>query len=198
MAKLIGLTGGIGSGKTTIANFFAEKGVPVYIADQEAKKLMDSDAIKKAVLDIFGSSVFENNTIVRSKLAEIVFNDQKKLEELNQIVHPAVRSHFRNWVEENFHQEILLYESAILFESGHYKDFDYIISVIAPLESRIARVLERDNTNRESVLSRIKTQFTDAERINKSDFLIDNINLSDAKVKVEEILNFLKIKQNEC
>jgi dephospho-CoA kinase len=197
MAKLIGLTGGIGSGKTTIANFFAEFGVPVYVADNEAKKLMDSDVIQKAVFDIFGPSVFQNNIIVRAKLAEIVFNDQKKLEKLNQIVHPAVRAHFKNWVQAHFHQEILLYESAILFESGQYKDFDYIISVTAPLESRIARVLERDNTSREAVLSRINAQWFDAERIAKSDFVIDNINLVDSKAKVAEILKFLKIKQNE-
>ena len=198
MAKIIGLTGGIGSGKTTIAHFFAEKGVLIYIADQEARKIMDSNEIQQAILALFGPSVFEKNKIDRAKLAAIVFNDPKKLKELNSIVHPAVRSHFKKWIEENADEEILLYESAILFESGHYKDFDVIITVIAPEEVRIARVLERDNTSRAEIESRINAQWTDVERIDKSDFVIENIDLIDAKAKVVDILKILKIKQNEC
>jgi dephospho-CoA kinase len=194
---LIGLTGGIGSGKTTIAHFFAEKGISIYIADQEARNLMNSEMIQKQVKAVFGDSVFDNNAIDRAKLASVVFNDPDKLKKLNKIVHPAVRTHFKEWVKAHSNEEILLYESAILFESGHYKDFDYIITVTAPLESRIARVLERDKSSREAVLSRIKTQWTDAERSIESDFEIENSNLEEAKDSVTDILKILKIKQNE-
>jgi dephospho-CoA kinase len=198
MAKIIGLTGGIGSGKTTVANFFAASGISVYIADLEAKKLMDSPEIKNAILAIFGSTVFDSNHLVRAKLAEIVFSNPEKLEKLNAIVHPAVRKHFKDWVLRHKNEDLLLYESAILFESGHYKDFDFIIVVTAPLESRISRVLERDNTSRDQIISRIKAQWSDEKRVSKSDFVIENTNLADTKSKVENILKILKIKQNEC
>ena len=195
MAKLIGLTGGIGSGKTTIANFFAEKGVSIYIADKEARNLMHSKMIQQKVKAVFGDSVFDNNAIDRAKLASIVFNDDQKLKELNKIVHPAVRAHFKDWIREHSNEEILIYESAILFESGHYKDFDYVITVTAPHESRIARVLKRDKTSKEEIVSRIKAQWTDEERIVKSDFQIENSDLDIAKAKVCDILKILKIKQ---
>jgi dephospho-CoA kinase len=197
MAKIIGLTGGIGSGKTTVANFFAAKGISVYIADLEAKKIMDNSEIKSAILAIFGSTVFDNDCLVRAKLAEIVFNNPEKLERLNAIVHPAVRKHFKEWLILRAKEDLVLYESAILFESGHYKDFDFIIVVIAPLESRISRVVERDNTSRDQILTRIKAQWSDEERLSKSDFVIENTNLADTKSKVENILKILKIKQNE-
>jgi dephospho-CoA kinase len=198
MAKIIGLTGGIGSGKTTIANFFLEEGIPAYIADAEAKAIMETQEIHNAIYELFGTSVFTNKSLDRAKLAEIVFNDPAMLVKLNSIVHPAVRKHFKEWVAANTSKELLLYESAILFESGHYKEFDIIIAVIAPLESRIARVLERDSTSRAQVMSRVKAQWSDDERVAKSDFVIENINLKDTKSKVMDILKILKIKQNEC
>ena len=197
MAKIIGLTGGIGSGKTTIAKFFASEGVPIYIADLEAKSLMDSKEIKKEILELFGKTVFKNEMLDRAKIAEIVFNDPTMLVKLNSIVHPAVKKHFKEWVDAHESEDLLLYESAILFESGHYKEFDYVISVIAPLESRIARVLARDDSTREQVMSRVNAQWNDDERVKKSDFIIENINLDDSKLKVMDILKILKIKQNE-
>ncbi|MBC5842727.1 dephospho-CoA kinase [Flavobacterium sp. F-380] len=197
MAKIIGLTGGIGSGKTTIAKFFASEGVPIYIADLEAKSLMDSKEIKKEIFELFGKTVFKNEMLDRAKIAEIVFNDPSMLVKLNSIVHPAVKKHFKEWVHVHESEDLLLYESAILFESGHYKEFDYVISVIAPLESRIARVLARDDSTREQVMSRVNAQWNDDERIKKSDFIIENINLDDSKLKVMDILKILKIKQNE-
>ncbi|MBX9887057.1 MAG: dephospho-CoA kinase [Flavobacteriaceae bacterium] len=197
MAKIIGLTGGIGSGKTTIAKFFASEGVPIYIADLEAKSLMDSKEIKKEIFELFGKTIFKNEMLDRAKIAEIVFNDPTMLVKLNSIVHPAVKKHFKEWVDAHESEDLLLYESAILFESGHYKEFDYVISVIAPLESRIARVLARDDSTREQVMSRVNAQWNDDERIKKSDFIIENINLDDSKLKVMDILKILKIKQNE-
>jgi dephospho-CoA kinase len=197
MTKIIGLTGGIGSGKTTIANYFSTLGIPVYIADDEAKKLMESSEVKDLIKEKFGESIFENTILNRAKLAEIVFADSEKLYQLNAIVHPAVRNHFEKWLLNHKASPFVIYEAAILFESGNYKNCDYIITVTAPLESRIQRVIERDKTNREQVLKRINAQWNDEQRISKSNFIIDNRNIETAKLKAEEILKILNIQQNE-
>lgn len=197
MAKTIGLTGGIGSGKTTIAKYFMKKGIPVYIADVEAKKVMQSSTVVNAIKNAFGNSIFEGNDLRRDKLAEIVFNDPEKLKVLNGIVHPAVKEDFKEWLLQHDAYSFIVYESAILFESGTYKDFDTIIAVTAPLELRIERVIERDKTTREHVLKRINSQWTDAQRISKSDYIIENIDLEIAKNEIDNILKILKIKQNE-
>ena len=197
MTKIIGLTGGIGSGKTTIANYFSTLGIPVYIADDEAKKLMESSEVKDSIKEKFGESIFDNTILNRAKLAEIVFADSGKLDQLNAIVHPAVRNHFKKWLLNHEASPFVIYEAAILFESGNYKNCDHIITVTAPLESRIQRVIDRDKTNREQVLKRINAQWNDEQRISKSNFIIDNRNIETAKLKVEEILKILYIQQNE-
>lgn len=197
MTKIIGLTGGIGSGKTTIANYFSTLGIPVYIADDEAKKLMESSEVKDSIKEKFGESIFDNTILNRAKLAEIVFADSEKLDQLNAIVHPVVRNHFEKWLLNHKASPFVIYEAAILFESGNYKNCDYIITVTAPLESRIQRVIERDKTNREQVLKRINAQWNDEQRISKSNFIIDNRNIETAKLKAEEILKILNIQQNE-
>lgn len=197
MTKIIGLTGGIGSGKTTIANYFSTLGIPVYIADDEAKKLMESSEVKDSIKEKFGESIFDNTILNRAKLAEIVFADSGKLDQLNAIVHPAVRNHFKKWLLNHEASPFVIYEAAILFESGNYKNCDHIITVTAPLESRIQRVIDRDKTNREQVLKRINAQWNDEQRISKSNFIIDNRNIETAKLKVEEILKILNIQQNE-
>lgn len=197
MTKIIGLTGGIGSGKTTIANYFQSFGIPVYIADDEARKIMQSPEIIEAIKKLFGSSVFENDVLSREKLAGIVFNDPEKLKELNKIVHPAVKRDFDQWLLQHAAEPYIIYEAAILFESGGYKKCDLIITVTAPVESRIKRVLERDKTTRELVLKRINAQWTDEQRISKSDFVIENTSIEAAKLEVVKILKILKIKQNE-
>jgi dephospho-CoA kinase len=197
MTKIIGLTGGIGSGKTTIANHFRSLGVPVYIADDEARKIMQSTVIINAIKERFGVTIFENEILNRERLAEIVFGNPNKLKELNAIVHPAVKKHFKQWLLEHVTFPLVVYEAAILFENGNYKDFDWIITVCAPLESRIQRVMERDETTRQQVLKRINAQWTDEQRVSKSDFVIENIDSEIAKRKTEEILKILKIKQKE-
>jgi dephospho-CoA kinase len=197
MTKIIGLTGGIGSGKTTIANHFSSLGIPVYIADDEARKIMSSAGVINAIKETFGETIFENNILNRSMLAEIVFANPDKLKVLNAIVHPAVKKHFKEWLLEQAAFPLVVYEAAILFESGNYKDFDWIISVSAPLEGRIQRVIERDKTTREQVLKRINAQWSDEQRISKSDFVIVNVDSEIAKRKTEEILKILKIKQKE-
>ena len=197
MVKVIGLTGGIGSGKTTIANFFKEKGVPVYISDDEAKKVMQSIEIIDKIKSAFGETLFENNVLNRAKLAEIVFNNADKLAQLNAIVHPAVKKDFENWLQQHKNDQFVVYEAAILFESGRYKECDYIVTVIAPIEVRIERVMKRDNTTREQVLSRMEMQWNDEKRISLSNFVINSSNLKIANEEVVKILKILNIKQNQ-
>ncbi|MCV9929123.1 dephospho-CoA kinase [Flavobacterium sp. LS1R49] len=196
MTKVIGLTGGIGSGKTTIAGYFNEMGISVYIADDAAKKVMQSNEIVTAIKGVFGTEVFENNALNRAKLADIVFNDADKLALLNAIVHPAVKADFENWIFEHKVEPYIIYEAAILFESGRYKECDIIITVTAPLETRIERVMNRDKTTREHVLKRINMQWNDEQRIAKSDYIIPNLNHKIAKEEVVKILKILNIKQN--
>jgi dephospho-CoA kinase len=197
MTKIIGLTGGIGSGKTTIANYFQSFGIPVYIADDEARKIMQSAEIIEAIKKVFGNSIFENDVLSREKLAKIVFNDPERLKELNKIVHPSVKRHFDQWLLQQTAAPYVIYEAAILFESGGYKNCDLIITITAPVESRIQRVVERDKTTRELVLKRIHAQWNDEQRISKSDFVIENSSIEAAKLEVVKILKILKIKQNE-
>ena len=194
MTKIIGLTGGIGSGKTTVANHFIAAGIPVYIADDEARKIMQSPEILKKIEKIFGSVIFKNEVLNRQKLAEIVFSNPDKLKQLNGIIHPAVKKHFGNWILNYKNSPFVIYETAILFESGSYKDCDKIITVTAPLETRIERVNQRDKTSRENVLKRIKMQWTDDQRHGKSDFVIENINPEITKSEVGKILKILKIQ----
>ena len=197
MTKVIGLTGGIGSGKTTIANYFQEMGVPVYIADDGAKRVMQSENIVKQIKTVFGENLFENNILNRAQLAEIVFNDKDKLAQLNAIVHPAVKKDFEEWLLIHKKNTYVIYEAAILFESGRYKECDVVITVTAPKEIRIQRVLKRDNTTREHVLSRMEMQWDDEKRISGSNFVINNDNLKNAKEEVVKILKILDIKQNQ-
>lgn len=195
MTKKIGLTGGIGSGKSTIAQHFKSKGIPIYIADTEARLIMQDAKVVEAIKNTFGTAVYENNQLVREKLASIVFNNPEKLQVLNAIVHPAVRLHFENWLLTQNEHPFIIYESAILFETGSYKDFDAIITVTAPKEIRIERVIKRDNTTAEQVSKRMEAQWTDEQRTEKSDFVIENSILSLSLIKTDEILKILQNTQ---
>lgn len=191
MTKIIGLTGGIGSGKSTIASYFKALGVPVYIADDEAKKLMyDPDTVKK-VQSVFEENVIENHVLNRKKIAALVFSNPQKLEQLNSIVHPEVKKHFISWLKIHKKEPFIIKEAAILFESGSYKDCDKIIVVTAPEEIRIDRVMQRDKVTKEQVLERMKNQWTEEEKIKRSDFVIENIDLKESEKKVNEILKEL-------
>jgi dephospho-CoA kinase len=192
MTKIIGLTGGIGTGKTMVAEYFKSLGIPVYIADEEAKKLMTSDNIINALCNEFGKDILENGIINREKLAQLVFNNPKKLQKLNSIVHPIVKIHFDNWVEKHKNYPFVVKEAAILFESGSYKYCDTIITVTSPLKIRLQRVMKRDKTDRESVLKRIENQWTDEQRITKSNYVIHNLSVESTKKQVDEILKKLK------
>ena len=192
MTKIIGLTGGIGSGKTMVAEYFKSLGIPVYIADKEARQLMTSENIINALFNEFGKEILENGILNREKLAQLVFNNPKKLQKLNSIVHPEVKKHFDNWVEKHKNYPFIVKEAAILFESGSYKYCDTIITVTAPLETRLQRVMKRDKTDRESVLKRIENQWTDEHRIAKSNYVIHNLSVESTKKQVDEILKKLK------
>ncbi|MGL2993783.1 dephospho-CoA kinase [Flavobacterium sp. TSSA_36] len=191
MTKIIGLTGGIGSGKTTVATIFKSHGIPVYIADDAGKEVMQSPQIISKIQDIFGTTLFENGVLDRKKLAAIVFNDPEKLNQLNAIVHPAVAEHFKLWVAAHQQSEFIIYESAILFESGGDKKCYKIISVYTPENTRIQRVIKRDSTSKEQILQRIQAQWTDEQRLEKSDFVINNDSLVNTQDQVVKILKLL-------
>jgi dephospho-CoA kinase len=171
----IGITGGIGSGKTIVCGIFEVLGVPVYYADYHAKMLMESDVrIQKELIKLFGPSIIQAGKIDRAKLAGILFNNDNALRSVNSIVHPAVRKDFDRWGMEMTEHLYIIEEAAILFESGAYKLLDFNIAVSAPEDIRIKRVMIRDNTSREEVLSRISKQMTEHERNSLADAVIIN------------------------
>ena len=191
MTKIIGLTGGIGSGKTTIAKHIEALGIPVYIADEKAKIILELPETLKAIKLAFGPEVFEDEKLNKKKLSTLVFNNPKMLKLLNQIVHPAVKLDFENWLNANKEHPIVVKEAAILFESGSYKDCDAIITVVAPLNSRIQRVIQRDMTDIDSVMTRINNQWTDEMRILKSNYIIENEDINKACAQTENIIKML-------
>lgn len=192
MSKIIGLTGGIGSGKTMVANYIKSLGFPVYIADDEAKKIMSTAKIIKIISKEFGNEAVDNGKLNREILSQIVFNNPEKLQKLNSIIHPEVKNHFDDWVQKNKKHHLLFKEAAILFESGSYKFCDKIITITAPIETRLQRVMEREKTDRNSVLIRMQNQWTDEQRIAKSDYVIQNLSVADTKLQVDKILKILK------
>lgn len=192
MAKIIGLTGGIGSGKTTVANLFRKKGIPVYIADDRAKQILDKPEVAAHVAAVFGADIIYDETVDRKKLAAIVFENPEKLRLLNEIIHPAVKADFAIWVQRHDKEPIVVKEAAILFESGTNTDCDAVITVTAPVEIRIRRVMERDKISYNSVLNRIENQWDDAKKVALSDYVIENINPDDTERQFSEILKKLQ------
>lgn len=175
MELKIGITGGIGSGKSYVAKVFKALGVPFYDADKEAKELMNTNlAIKNALISEFGKEVYDiEGHLNRAYLASQVFRDKKKLDKLNAIVHPMVIQHGEDWaLSQTFPYS--LKEAALLFESGSYKKLDYTILVTAPTDIRIARVMQRDAITREEVQDRINKQLPDEEKQKLADFIIIN------------------------
>ncbi|UAB86082.1 dephospho-CoA kinase [Zunongwangia sp. SCSIO 43204] len=180
----VGLTGGIGSGKTTISKMFKEIGVPVYIADEAGKELMETSAkIRKKIVELLGGESYKDGKPNRPFIASKVFNDKELLEKLNSIIHPAVADHFKNWLS-NQSSAYIIYEAAILFEKGSHKNFDFSILVTAPKETRIERVLKRDDTTREQIEARINNQWSDKKKIKLADFVIKNEEIEDSKRQV--------------
>lgn len=192
MTKIIGLTGGIGSGKSSIAKHIESLGIPVYIADTEAKKILDTADVIAKVIALFGDDILENGKIDRKKIAALVFQDPEKLKKYNAIIHPEVYLHFQNWVKQHSNYPLVVKEAAILFESGSYKDCDKIILVTAPKENRIQRVMKRDAVTREAIEQRMSHQWDDETKKSMSDFVIENIELEKAKQSAENIITLLR------
>ena len=189
--KIVGLTGGIGSGKSTVLNEFKDLGIKTYSADNAAKTLINSDrALIDSIKKVFGNNIYKKNKLDTKQLSKIVFQDSDKLEVLNSIIHPAVLNDFDSFVRAN--DEIyIVKEVAIIFETKSEKAYDKIILVRAPMKERIKRVLLRDDTTIDEVTKRIKNQVDDSSIINKCDYIIDNYKLSDLKDKVTKIHNDL-------
>jgi len=189
---IVGLTGGIGSGKTTIAQMFSDLGVAVYDSDIEAKTLMNSSKkLRKAIKALFGKGAYKKKKLDRSYIAEKVFNDEALLNALNAIVHPAVRKHFKSWAKEQ-KSEYVIQESAIIFEQENQEFYDKIVLVTAPLEDRIERVLKRDSDQKKSKIEkRMANQLPDRKKIELSDYVIHNLDLKKTRSKVLEVHNAL-------
>ena len=171
----IGITGGIGSGKSTVCALLRERGVAVYDSDAEAKRLMaESETLRQQIVETFGAECYGDKGLNRQYLASQVFGNAEALQRLNAIVHPAVKDDFRAWAERQQGAYVVL-ESAILFESGFDKEVDATLAVMAPLEERLRRTMERDGADREQVLSRIAHQMSDDELHARADRTIVNL-----------------------
>jgi len=184
---VVGLTGGIGSGKTTVLRYFESLGVPVYIADIEAKALMNrSKVIKRKLTHLFGEQAYKDSKLNRPYLASKIFNDKSLLVKMNAIVHPKVASHFKRWIKKQ-DAPYVIKEAAIIFENKLESQYTYIITVVANEDLRIKRVIKRDNTSVEKIKSIISNQLPDEEKINKSDFVITNNDLDSTKAQAISI-----------
>lgn len=170
----LGVTGGIGSGKTSVCRVFNVLGIPVFSADPAARQIMENDGyVKENINSITGENMYLNGILNRKKLAELIFNDNSLLTKVNELVHPVVLENFKIWVLQQ-HAPYVIMEAAILFESGASKLVDKIATVVAPIEERIQRVILRNNLTKEQVLERIRNQMNDDERIRLSDYIIRN------------------------
>ncbi|MEC4115892.1 dephospho-CoA kinase [Myroides phaeus] len=194
MALIVGLTGGIGSGKTTVAKMFASEGIPVYISDERAKAIMDRPDVVAAVQALFEENIMDGPIIDRKKLRNIVFNNKTLLDQLNKIVHPEVKKDFITWVEEHRNFKFVLKESAILFEKDLDKECDFVVLVTAPEEVRIQRVMARDGVSSQNVQAIIANQMKDSLKILKSDYVIANINKEQVKKEVKMIIADINCK----
>ena len=170
----IGITGGIGSGKSTVAKLFEVLGIPVYAADEAGRRLMnENEIVKKKVKELFGEAAYTNETLNRKYLADIVFNNEEQLARLNAIVHPATLKDADDWMNSQ-HSPYAIKEAAILFESGAHEHLDYVIGVSAPAPLRIRRAMQRDNVTREQVIVRMNRQIDETIKMRLCDFIIYN------------------------
>jgi len=188
MIATVGLTGGIGSGKTTIANLFAlHFSIPIYIADTKAKELVaNNKQLQQEIVALLGEEAFVEGRYNTAFVAQEVFSNKEKLDKLNAIIHPYVQQDFLQW-KQSQQAPYVIKEAAILFESGSYRDCDFIIMVTAPLEERIERVMLRDKIDRETVEKRIKNQWNDEKKIELSTFVIENREIDKNLDKIEII-----------
>ena len=188
----IGITGGIGSGKSIVSKLLEVLGIPVYIADVEAKKIVTLPDIKKKLTNAFGKMLYINGELDKAYLASIIFNDKKSLQQVNSIIHPEVKKDFITWAEYQ-QKEMVGIESAILYEAGFEKEVDCIITVTAPLAIRIFRVMKRNNLSQEQVKDRINNQLSNEEKAKHANFIIIN---DDKRSVIPQVLNI--VQQLSC
>lgn len=182
----VGLTGGIGSGKTIISKIFSVLDIPIFYSDNEAKNLLYNDQkILLALKTHFGDDVFTNHQPDKTKLASLIFSNPEKLKILNSIIHPAVQLRYLDWLKGHQSSGYTIKEAAILFESGANKNCDKIITVVAETELRIKRIMYRDKISRDQVLKRMKAQWDDHEKIIRSDYIIEN---NDDKLVIPQVI----------
>lgn len=195
--KVVGLTGGIGSGKSTVAKMFNELGVAVYIADDRAKYLMNNDVgLKKEIKSLLGEASYLDGKLNRKYIASIIFNDKQKLDQISALVHPAVTIDFDLWKNRQ-KGEYVVKEVAILFENGGHLRCDFTVLITAPVEIRIERVLSRDESTRAAILSRMANQWEDARKIPLANFVVFNEKLTETKENVCKIhIKILKLLKN--
>jgi dephospho-CoA kinase len=183
----VGLTGGIGSGKSTVASVFEILGIPVYYADDAAKRLMVSmPSLKESIKDIFGDHAYTNNSLNKAFISEAIFSDPSKRELLNAAVHPVTIQDAKNWFTVQ-HSPYAIKEAALIFESHGNRDLDLVIGVFTPLHLRIERIMERDGLKKEEVIARMKSQMDEDEKMKLCNFVIVNDELSSLITQVIEI-----------
>lgn len=186
----VGITGGIGSGKSVICNVLECMDIPVFYADIEAKKIMNNDTdVKNKLLALFGNKAYNKSGLNREYLKKVIFQNEEALKKLNSIVHPAVRNYFHRWCNKHVMQPLVVQEAAILFESGAFKTLDFVITVYAPENLRIQRTVERDRSTEKIVRNIMRHQMPDEKKMQKSNFVIHNYH---PHMVVPQILEILK------
>lgn len=185
--KLVGLTGGMGSGKSTVARMFMDLGIPVYNSDEEAKRLMnENNELKSDIISLLGEEAYIEGKLNRAYIAERVFKSRDLLNELNGIVHPAVRKDFRAWAGRQS-SPYVLQEAAILFENGSSGNFDRMILVTAPRKIRTRRIKERDGLSEKAIAERMKHQWPEKKKKALADFVIENTDLVETRNRVRKV-----------
>jgi dephospho-CoA kinase len=194
--KRIGITGGIGAGKSLVAEIIKAMGYPVYNSDERVKELTDSNPkIKAGLIHLFGEEIYQNDKLNKFALAQAIFSDESLREKVNALIHPIVREDFNLWALAQ-NNALVFNESAILFETGSFKNFDAIILVYAPTELRIKRIMKRDNCSENEVLKRMNTQFSDEEKYQLTEFRVLNDEQTPLLVQVEKIILNLLYPKN--
>ena len=190
--NIVCLTGGMGTGKTSILNLFKKKNINCFNSDFIAKNLMDND-LKEEIKTLFGSDIYEKGKLNRKKISKIVFNDIKKLNKLNSIVHPAVRKNFRDFIKNNEKDKFIVYETALLFETGFNRECDSIILIISPFKKRIERIMKRDGLLKSEIIRIIDHQLPDKKKVVLSDYIIENDNWKNTLIEFENIFKKLNL-----
>ncbi|MFT5668441.1 MAG: dephospho-CoA kinase [Vicingaceae bacterium] len=189
----IGITGGIGSGKSTVCNILKNLGVPVFTSDDVGKFLLNNDDyLKTQIKKIFDRDMYTSTgRLDRERMAKLVFNNPDELEKLNELVHPKVKAEFDSWCKKNEKRPYVVKEAAILFETGMYRELDKMITVFCPIEERIRRITKRDSTTKGQIEKRMTQQITDDERNKLADYIIMNDGIEDLLPQVMELHELL-------